>query len=129
MELAQKTFARWVSAGTRIALALLVAGYALYVTELLPAHVQPEALAKLWHLPLADYLAASGAPTGWNWLALVQRGDYFNYLGIGLLCTIVMLAYLRVLPQLARTERAHALIAALELAVLLTAASGLLHSI
>ena len=129
MELAQKVFARWVSVGTRVALALLIGGYALYVTGLLQAHLQPEALAKLWHLPLADYLAASGAPTGWNWLGFAHRGDYLNYLGIGLLCTIVMLAYLRVLPLLAKTARAHALIAVLELVVLLAAASGLLHSI
>jgi hypothetical protein len=129
MELAQIVFARWVSAGTRIALAMLVAGYAAYVTGLLEAHVRPEALAALWHLPLADYLAASSAPTGWSWLALAHRGDYLNYLGIGLLCTIVMLAYLRVLPLLVRSARAHALIAVLELVVLLAAASGLLHSI
>jgi len=129
VELAQQAFARWVSAGTRIALAMLIAGYAAYVTGLLQAHLPPEALAKLWHLPLADYLATSTAPTGWSWLALAHRGDYFNYLGIGLLCTIVMLAYLRVLPQLVRSARAHALIALLELAVLLAAASGLLHSI
>jgi hypothetical protein len=129
MDLAQQAFARWVSAGTRIALAMLVGGYALYVAGLLQAHVPPEALSRLWHLPLKDYLAASSAPTGWGWLALAHRGDYFNYLAIGLLCSIVMLAYLRVLPMLARTARAHALIAALELVVLLAAASGLLHSI
>jgi hypothetical protein len=129
VELAQQVFARWVSAGTRVALALLVAGYALYVTGILSPQLSPEALAKLWHLPLKDYLAATGAPTGWRWLEFAHRGDYINYLGIGLLCTIVMLAYLRVLPLLAKTARAHALIAALELVVLLAAASGLLHSI
>ena len=129
MELAQKTFARWVNAGTRIALAMLVVGYAAYVTGLLQAHLQPDALAKLWHLPLKDYLAASGAPTGWSWVELAHRGDYINYLGIGLLCTIVMLAYVRVLPMLVKSARAHALIAVLELVVLLAAASGLLHSI
>jgi hypothetical protein len=128
VELAQKLFARWVNAGTRLALAMLIVGYAAYVTGLVQAHLRPEALAQLWHLPLADYLAASSAPTGWSWLALAHRGDYFNFLGIGLLCSIVMLAYLRVLPLLVKTARAHALIALLELAVLLAAASGLLHS-
>jgi hypothetical protein len=122
-------FARWVRIGTRIALALLVAGYVAYVAGLLPPQLPPEKLAKLWGLPLGQYLAASGAPTGWQWLALAGRGDYFNYVGIAALAAIVPLAYLRTLPVLARHARAHALIALLELAVLLAAASGLLHSI
>ena len=129
MELAQALFARWVRAGTRIALALLVAGYVVYVAGLLPPQLPPEQLAKLWGLPLAEYLAASGAATGWRWLALAGHGDYFNFLGIALLAAIVPLAYLRTLPVLAQRARPHALIALLELVVLLAAASGLLHSI
>jgi hypothetical protein len=129
VDLAQELFARWVRAGTRIAFALLVAGYVLYVCGLLEPQLPPEQLAKLWGMPLAQYLAASGAPTGWQWLSLAGRGDYFNYIGIAALATIVPLTYLRILPVLVRHARAHALIALLELAVLLTAASGLLHSI
>jgi hypothetical protein len=122
-------FARWVRAGTRIALALLVASYVVYVSGLLAPQLPPEQLARLWGLPLGQYLAASSAPTGWHWLALAGHGDYINYLGIALLASIVPLAYLRSLPVLAQHARAHALIALLELAVLLAAASGLLHSI
>jgi len=129
VDLAQELFARWVRAGTRIAFVLLVAGYVIYVFGLLAPQVPPEQLARLWGLPLAEYLAASGAPTGWQWLALAGHGDYFNYVGIAALAVIVPLAYLRTLPVLVRHARAHALIALLELAVLLAAASGLLHSI
>ena len=85
-------------------------------------------LTTLWGLPLAEYLAASGAPTGWAWLAHTGRGDYINHLGIALLTSIVITAYLRVLPLLARRARAFAAIAALEILVLLAAASGLLNS-
>ena len=124
---AQAQFARWLDVGTKIALALLAAGFALYVTGLLRAQLPPEVLARYWSLPLREFLEATGAPTGWNWLPLAGRGDYFNYLGIVLLASIVALAYLRILPTLARHARTHALIAALEIAVLLAAASGLLH--
>ena len=126
---AQRVFARWLDAGTKIGLALLVAGFAAYVTGLVPPHLPPEALAQLWGLPLQEFLAASGAPTGWHWLQLSDRGDYVNHFGIVLLASIVPIAYLRMLPLLARRERLHALIALLEIAVLLGAASGLLHSI
>ena len=125
---AQRTFARWVDAGTRVAFVLLAAGFAAYVTGVLPPLVPIPALTTLWRLPLAEYLAASGAPTGWAWLAHAGRGDYVNYLGITLLTSIVIAAYVRVLPMLARRARAFAAIAALEVLVLLAAASGLLNS-
>jgi hypothetical protein len=123
---AQQLFARWLDTGTKIALVLLSAGFAAYVTGLLPPYLPPEELAKLWGLPLREFVAAAGAPTGWGWLALSARGDYANYFGIVLLASIVVAAYLRMLPLLARHDRLFAAIAALEIIVLLGAASGLL---
>ena len=129
VEEAQKSFARWVDAGTKLGLALLIAGFAAYVGGLLPAHIPLSELARSWHLPLPQFIAATGAPTGWQWLLLAGRGDYFNFVGIALLASIVIAAYLRVLPLLARLERRFAAIAALEVAVLLAAASGLLSAV
>lgn len=129
MERAQLVFARWLDVGTRIALILLVAGFAVYVSGLLTPHVSFADLPRLWGLPLAQFVAATGAPTGWEWLAFAGRGDYFNYFSIVLLTSIVAAAYLRVLPLLARRERTFAAIAALEIVVLLAAASGLLNSL
>lgn len=126
---AQRRFARWIDLGTRVALVLLVGGFLAYVTGLLPAHLPPEQLARFWGLPLQEFLAATQAPTGWGWLPLAGRGDYFNYVGIALLATIVAAAFLGILPLLARHARVHALIALLEIVVLLAAASGLLNSL
>ena len=123
---AQQLFARWLDAGTRIALVLLAASFVVYVTGLLPPQLPPEELARLWGLPLPQFLAAADAPTGWGWLALSMRGDYFNYFAIALLTSIVMAAYLRILPILVLRERSFAILAALEIVVLLAAASGLL---
>jgi hypothetical protein len=124
---AQQVFARWLDLGTKLALVLLTASFAVYVTGLVPAQLPPEALAKLWGLPLREYLAAAGAPVRWDWLPLAGRGDYLNYAGIVLLVSIVALAYLRMLPPLARHAPAFAAIATLEILVLLMAASGLLN--
>ena len=128
LETAQKSFACWIEAGTRAGLALLAAGFAAYVSGLLPPHVPLAELAGSWHLPLAQFTAATGAPTGWQWLQLAGRGDYFNFVGIVLLASIIIAAYLRVLSLVAREDRAFAVIAALEIIVLLAAASGLLNS-
>jgi hypothetical protein len=128
VEKAQQSFARWVDIGTRLGLALLVAGFAAYAGGLLPPHLSLTELARSWHLPLAQFAAATGAPKGWQWLQLAGRGDYFNFVGIVLLASIIIAAYLRVLSLLARKDRAFAVIAALEIIVLLAAASGLLNS-
>lgn len=129
VEEAQKSFARWIDAGTKLGLALLVAGFAAYVGGLLPAHVPLGELARSWHLPLPQFIVATGAPTGWQWLLLAGRGDYINFIGIVLLASIVIAAYLRLLPLLARHDRRFAAIAALEIVVLLAAASGLLSGV
>ena len=126
VEEAQIIFARWLDAGTKLGLALLVAGFVAYVFGLVPPHLPLEALSRYWGLPLPQFLEAARAPTGWGWLALSMRGDYLNMIGIALLASIVALSYLRILPLLAVRERAFALIAALEIVVLLAAASGLL---
>jgi len=128
MERAQLLFARWLDIGTRIALVLLVAGFAVYVSGLLTPHVPLSDLPGLWGLPLAQFVAATGAPTGWGWLAFSGRGDYFNFFSIVLLTSIVAAAYLRVLPLLARRERAFFWIAVVEIAVLAAAASGMVAS-
>jgi hypothetical protein len=129
LDQAQRIAARWFDRGTRFALALLIAGFFAYVTGWLPPQLPPAELARLWHLPLREFLAASNAPTGWAWLALAGRGDYFNVIGIALLASIVAATYLRILPGLARRARIYAAIAALEILVLLVAASGLLNSL
>jgi hypothetical protein len=126
---AQKIAARWIDWGTRIALVLLVTGFFAYVTGIVPPHVAPADLARLWGLPLREFLAASNSPSGWGWLALASRGDYLNVTGVAVLASIVLATYLRILPVLASRARVYAAIAALEILVLLAAASGLLNSI
>lgn len=126
---AQQLFARWIDRGAKIALVLLTAAFAVYVSGLLPSQLPPAELAKFWGLPLQEFVAATGAPTGWGWLELWAHGDYLNYFGIVLLVSIVMAAYLRILAPLARHHPSFAVIAVLEIVVLLAAASGLIPGV
>lgn len=125
VERAQLVYARWLSIGTALGLAMLAAGFMVYVTGLSPPHVPLAQLPRLWGLPLEQFLSAARAPAGWGWLELSGHGDYLNFFGIALLGSISVLCYLRVVPLLATRERAYALIAVLEIAVLIAAASGL----
>jgi len=123
----QLLYARWLDWGARAGLALLVASFAAYVLGLAAPHVPFEQLAGAWSLPVDQYRAAVGAPAGWGWLALLRHGDYMNFAGIALLGLASLACTLRVLPVfLARGERALALIAGLQVAVLAVAAAGVL---
>jgi hypothetical protein len=122
-----RMYARWASWGTRIGLAALVCSFLAYVLALLEPLVPLERLPALWSLPVERYVALTGAPTGWGWLARLGHADYLNVLGIALLASVTMLCYLRLLVSfLRRRDRLQSALAALQILVLLAAASGLL---
>jgi hypothetical protein len=115
----QQIYARWLDVGTRIGLGVLVASFAIYVFGLLDPLVPTQELVRLWALPVDDYVAATGAPTGWGWLRLLGKGDYLNFLGIAAFASITIVCYARIVPVLPRLQ---AVLAALQIIVLLAAA-------
>jgi Na+(H+)/acetate symporter ActP len=120
-------YARWLSWCTRVGLTALALAFVAYLSGLAEPLIPLEHLPQVWSLPLERYLAASGAPTGWQWLRVAAKGDYANLAGIAMLGLVTVVCYVRLLAALLRRgERALALIAALQIAVLLAAAAGLL---
>lgn len=120
-------YARWMSGCTRAGLAMLTAAFLAYLSGLAEPLIAFAELPQLWRLPLEAYLAASGAPTGWDWMRVASHGDYASLAGIAVLGLASVVCYLRLLAALLRRrERALALVAALQVALLLAAASGLL---
>ena len=123
---AQQVYARWLAWGTRIGLVALTGCFLVYVLALLEPLVPPPELVRLWTLPLGEYLAASGAPTGWQWLRFLGKGDYLNFTGIAMLALITLVCYARLVPLLIGSgERLYALLALLQVLVLFLAATGL----
>ena len=122
----QRIYARWLDIGTRVGLAMLVVGFAVYVFGVLDPHVPPQELARLWTLPVDHYVAATGAPTGWDWLRHLGKGDYLNFLGISVFASMSIVCYARIVPTLIlQHDRLQLVLAATQLLVLLAAASGL----
>lgn len=121
----QEIYARWLDWGTRIGLAALVAAFLGYAFGLLDAFVPLGRLPALWSLPVDRYIALTGAPTGWGWLALLGRSDYLNQLAVAVLALITVICYLRIVPILWRGgERLQAGMAIAQVLVLLAAVSG-----
>ena len=120
-------YARWLAWGTRFALTVLVASFLAYAFGLVEPLVPPQELVRLWTLPVDDYLAATGAPTGWQWLRFLGKGDYLNFVGIALLALVTLVCYARIVPIFVKSDaRLHAALALAQVLVLLAAASGLL---
>jgi hypothetical protein len=123
----QSIYARWLDWGTRISLAVLVAAFLAYVLGVTPAALPLAEVPRFWGLPLERYLALSGAPSGWGWLGMLDKGEYQSMVGVALLGLVTVLCYLRLLPALlARGERLQAAIVVAQVVVLLLAASGVL---
>lgn len=66
---------------------------------------------------------------GWKWLGMLGKGDFLNFLGIAFLSGVTILCYIRIVPILFRKgDTIYAILAILEVLVLVLAASGLLKS-
>ena len=123
----QLLYARWLEWGTRLGLAALVVLFALYVSGWLAPQVPLEQLPKLWNQPVGDYLRATGAPSGWQWLQRLQQGDVANLLGIAIMAGCSVPCLLALLPlALRRGDRLLAALCLAEAAVVILAASGVI---
>jgi hypothetical protein len=120
-------YARLLDWGTRLGVVLLLCSFSAYLFGLLPPHVPLERLPSLWNQPVATYLELTQTPKDWGWLALIGHGDLSNMLGIALLASCSVPPLLALIPLfLKQGDRAYAVICALEVTVLLLAASGVL---
>lgn len=123
----QLRYARLLDWSTRVGFVVLVASFLAYLLHLTPPLVPPEQLPALWGLPVTQYLAATGSPTGWRWVGLLQHGDIAGLLGVVLLVGCSFLCLLALLPIYARRrDKRYAALVVAEVIVLLLAASGLL---
>ncbi len=112
--------------GTLAGFITLIATFVAYVFGWLPAHVPVERLPELWKLSTAEYLKATGTPTGWSWLTMLRHGDLASLLGIALLSASSIVCIVAVLPIYVRSKNfTYLVLGILEIAVLLLSASGI----
>lgn len=113
----------------RTGLVMLVMTYAIYVTGFLSPHIPVQDLSRYWSLPVHEYLAATGLKPGWSWVQLIRTGDYINFVGVAFLAAATIWCYAAILPIfLRKKDYIYAAIAAVEILVLVAAASGILQT-
>jgi hypothetical protein len=123
----QLRYARLLDITSKLGFVALVAGYVAYVMGWLEEHVTVEQLPQLWTLPLAEYLVRTDSPTGWGWLAQLHKGEFAGLIGIVILAGCSALCLAAIIPMyMRRRDHVYAGLCAMEILVLLLAASGLL---
>jgi hypothetical protein len=122
----QRVYARWLDWTARIGVAVLAGAFLVYAFGFVEPQIALERLPGLWSLPLERYLELTGAPTGWQWLYFLDKGEYLCLIGVGLLGLATLVCYLRIgILLLRQRERLQAAIVALQILVLLAAAANL----
>ncbi len=131
----QLLYANILEKGMLIGLALMFITFPLYVLNIMTAAVPLSEISSYWNQPVHEYLVAINnnflhlehLPTGWSWLKLLGKGDFLNFVPIALLSGVTIVCYLVIVPGLFRRgDKAYAIMALAEAAILTLAASGLL---
>ncbi len=125
----QIVYAGVLNIGMWFGLGLLIITFFIYISGMMPTFVPIDDLPKYWGMRVHDFNLTLNAPTGWQWAALVGKGDYLNFVGIAILSGLTILCYLVILPILLRKkDTAYVFIAVVEVLVLSLAASGILKA-
>lgn len=125
----QILYAKILNIGMWFGLLVLVITFILYISGVFQSFIPIDELPKYWGMRSKDYIHAFNAPTGWGWTAMISKGDYLNYIGIAILAGLTVLCYIAILPAFIRKkDTPYIIIAILEVAVLLFAASSILKA-
>ncbi len=123
----QIRYAGVLEKGMFVGLMCLLVTFALYVFGIMEPHIPLDELAEHWTKNVDEYLAATEIEAGWAWVPMVGYGDFVNFIGIAILAGVTVPCYISILPSLIKKkDTIYAVIALVEIVVLLTAASGII---
>ena len=125
----QKRYAAVLGFLMKIGFGLIVVTFILYLIGVPKPHVPLNEISKYWGLKGDKYLEAVGVEKGWSWVTRLGEGDFLNFAPIALLASITAICYLTIIPIfIKKRDMIYAVLAALEVIVLVLAASGIIPS-
>jgi len=123
----QLIYANLLIIGVWAGIVILVVTYVIYLTGILPSHVDMSLIPKVWGKGVSEFLEMTHSPQGWGWVPLLGKGDFLNYIGFALLALMTIGCYLVLIRGYIRQKNwIFSVIAFLEIIVLSLAASGIL---
>ncbi len=125
----QVVYANILTVGVWASLALMVILYCLYVFGVIAPHVSFDVLTANWGKGVHEYLQITQSPNGWGWVALLNKGDFLNYVGFGLLALMTNFCFIVLVIGFAKKKDwVYMSISIVEIVVLTLAASGIFGS-
>ena len=125
----QLLYAGLLDKGMKLGMVILLLTFAVYMFGIAKPHVPVDKLPEYWKMSVHEYTQAADVKTGWGWISNISSGDFMNFIGIAFLSGVTILCYLAIVPGLLRKgDRIYALLAVLEVVILVLAASGVLKS-
>ena len=125
----QIRYAEWLRWSGWVGLGLLMGAFVLYAFGVIAPLIPVQQLPQVWSRPAGDLLQQIGSQAGWDWIFMVGKGDMLNLLGIAILAGCSVLPLLAVVGiYLRRGDRLFAALCALQVAVLVLAASGVISA-
>lgn len=121
-------YAATLHIGVKSGLYILVVIFLVYVSGVLTPIIPFSELPSYWGLPVHEYIEKTGSPSGWSWVGKIDKGDALNFFSVAWLSLITIVCYLRIIPILIKKrDTIYAVIAVLEVIILILAASGILR--
>jgi hypothetical protein len=125
----QITYANVLFIGAWSGIFLMIITYILYLSGVISPHVDVDLVIRSWGKGVDEYMAVTGSPHGWAWLAMLGKGDFLNFVGVVLLAVLTIICYFFLIAGFKRRrDWTFLVIAILEVLVLAFAASGILGS-
>ncbi len=94
----QLVYASVLDVVSHIGMALIAAGFLIYVLKLLPLTVSIEDVAAHWHMRAADMNRILTVPSGWSWVQDPLHGDVLSYFSVVFLSMAAMICLVAVIP-------------------------------
>jgi len=109
-------------------IAVMVVTFILYMAGLFNPTVKPSDMPLYWGLSVHKYALATHAPSGWNWLAMINHSDYLNLVGLAFLGSVSVIGYLSLsIDYLRKKDIPYVTMVCLEIVVIVLAASGIFN--
>lgn len=123
----QVFYARVLQGGMYVGLACLLLTFLVYVSGVMENYIPLDDLSDHWQKNVHEYLHDAQIEPGWGWVKMLGYGDFLNFIGVVILAGVTVVCYLAIVPMLLRKrDFIYAILAILEVLVLVGAASGII---
>lgn len=124
----QLLFAKWVQRTVGIGFIFLLIAFIFYLIPCFPKHLEPNTVMQYWHVSASDFVQKTDTPIQWEWVSKIGLMDMLSFASLILLAFSINICLFVLIIYFFRVKNVfYTLFIAIQLLVLLLAASGFIH--